>query len=185
VNLKRDYGHPPVSENIPYHFEIYDNETLDEHAEVSFRTDRTLIAALDLPEQGAAFSRIWGFKKDPWQFHKSSGELLFSLERIKFSMIRAGDIADDIRCLTVLHFNWTDHYHPPEKSGDCNIPGVVRLIDSSGGDIHTWDLGKLHTGISRVRRPMTLLSEIDPRFADTICGAVWNLFIGWGRLYDS
>jgi len=184
MNLERNFGASPVREDNPYNLEGYGNESVKEFAEIDSVLDRIITEGLGLPENCPAEGRLWRFKKDPWQFYSDSGQLLFTLEHIRFTIFKAGDLDGGSRCNVILRFDWTNQRWDDLDWSKPEIPMIIRAVNDEGECLFQWDLGKLCAQSDWIRRPVSYMQDIDPDIFQHITGISWHLFFGKGRLYE-
>lgn len=184
MNLERNFGASSVREDIPYNLEGYGNESVREFAEIDSPLDRIISESLGLPPDCPAEARIWQFKKDPWQFYSDSGQLLFTLDRLRFTIFKSGDFDGGKRCHVILCFEWTNQRKEGIYLNKPEIPMIIRTVNDEGECLLQWDLGKLLPQSDWIRRPMSFMQDIDPDNYEKITGISWHLFFGKGRLYE-
>ena len=180
---KRNYGEMSVGEDALFNLEKYSNSTLAAATEIQSNLDSIIAASLDLAPDTRAASRIWGFKKDPWQFYSESGQLLFSLENIRITVVKAIDLSHGLRGLMILRLDWTT-FSDDEFAGKIEIPTFIHATDGDGETLVTWDLGQLRPTADWVRRPVSFMQDFDPRIYDNISGAELCLCMFNNRLYE-
>ena len=180
---KRTYGALETGQDELLDLEKYANSSDIPGARIESTLDTVFAASLGLATGSPAESNVWGFKKDPWQFYSEAGELLFSLEDIRFTIVRAADHRKEYRCLMVLRLDWTT-FCGDELIPKNEVPLFVHVTNGAGEAVLTWDLGRLRVGSGWVRRPLSFIQDFDPRLYEDIHSAHLHLFLLNCRLYE-
>lgn len=181
---ERNFGVSPLVEESLYHLEKYADMTVAEHTEIESVLDEITTRGLDLPANSRARSRIWHFQKDPWQFHRITGQPLLTLANLRFTIIEADDHDGGRRCNMLLRLDWTTHREKNNYGNGIEVPMLARVVNAAGDDIVHWDLGRLRMRPDWVRRPISFIQDFSPRTFDEIGGMNLVLFLFQGRLYE-
>ncbi len=180
----RRFGIAGSSEGSLSDLEKYLNETSGNPDGIESTLDSAITESLNLPANARVQSRGWRFKKDPWQFYSEGGQLLFSLENIRFTIVKADDHNAGNRCATILRFDWSVHTDTGILVSNQNIPMQLRINAPGGAALLDWELGRVTPTAEWLRRPVSYLQDIDPALFDRIGGAGLYLFFYNARLYE-
>jgi hypothetical protein len=180
----RRYGIVGSSEGSLSDLEKYLNETSGEPEGIESTLDSAITESLNLPDNAHVNMRVWRFKKDPWQFYSKDGQLVFSLENIRFTNIRADDHQGGDRCAGILRFDWSVHTDTDILVSNQNIPVQLRINAADGTVLHDWEPGRVTPTVDWLRRPVSYLQDINPALFDRIGGAGLYLFFYNARLYE-
>ena len=184
MNPERNFGASSVAEDNPGNLEGYGNESLKEFAEISSPLGAIIAEGLGFPPDCPAESRLWRFKKDPWQFYSDSGQLLFTLENSRLTVFRAEDRDGGSRGNVILRFDWTDQRRDDADANRQEIAMIVRGVNNEGDCVFHWDLAGFAPQRDWIRRPVSYMQDIDPGIFEQITAISWHLFFGKSRLYE-